>query len=207
MRAMGCAALLSLLLMSSAQAASFDCAKASSFVEKAICSDQQLSGMDDQLARLYKAARAAATNASTLEAEQKSWLSSRDRCTDAACLTKAYADRIAALSGPSAAPASGSFTGTYKMQNGEALIQQTGERIKFSINATYRQNTGEITGEVPLMGNSAKYVDQDADCTLSFKFAAGKLDITQDGTCGMGLNVSGAGSYKRTSAEAPKFEE
>jgi hypothetical protein len=42
---------------------------------------------------------------------------------------------------------------------------------------------------------------------LSFKFAAGKLDITQDGTCGMGLNVSGAGSYKRTSAEAPKFEE
>jgi len=57
------------------------------------------------------------------------------------------------------------------------------------------------------MGNSAKYVDQDADCTLSFKFAAGKLDITQDGTCGMGLNVSGAGSYKRTSADAPKFEE
>ena len=102
MRAMGCAAFLSLLLMSSAQAASFDCAKASNFVEKAICSDQELSGMDDQLARLYKAARAAATNASTLEAEQKSWLSSRDRCTDAACLTKAYADRIAALSGPSA---------------------------------------------------------------------------------------------------------
>src|SRR6187401_325360 len=121
MRARGCTALLSLILMSSAQAASFDCAKASTFVEKAICSDQELSGMDDQLARLYKAARAAATNASTLEAEQKSWLSSRDRCTDGACLTKAYADRIAALSGPSAAHASGSFTGTYKMQNGEAL--------------------------------------------------------------------------------------
>ena len=207
MRARGCTALLSLILMSSAQAASIDCAKASSFVEKAICSDKRLSSMDDQLARLYKAARAAATNASALETEQKSWLSSRDRCTNTACLKKTYADRIAALSGPSTAPAFGSFTGTYKMQNGEALIQQTGERIKFSINATYRQNTGEITGEVPLMGNSAKYVDQDPDCTLSFKFAAGKLDITQDGTCGMGLNVSGAGSDKRTSAEAPKFEE
>jgi uncharacterized protein len=207
MRARGCTALLSLILMSPAQAASFDCAKASSFVEKAICSDKRLSSMDDQLARLYKAARAAATNASALETEQKSWLSSRDRCTNTACLKKTYADRIAALSGPSTAPAFGSFIGTYKMQNGEALIQQTGERIKFSINATYRQNTGEITGEVPLMGNSAKYVDQDADCTLSFKFAAGKLDITRDGTCGMGLNVSGAGSYKRTSADAPKFEE
>jgi len=161
MRARGCTALLSLILMSSAQAASFDCAKASSFVEKAICSDKRLSSMDDQLARLYKAARAAATNTSALETEQKSWLSSRDRCTNTACLKKTYADRIAALSGPSTAPAFGSFTGTYKMQNGEALIQQTGERIKFSINATYRQNTGEITGEVPLMGNSAKYVDQE----------------------------------------------
>jgi uncharacterized protein len=72
MRARGCTALLSLILMSSAQAASFDCAKASSFVEKAICSDKRLSSMDDQLARLYKAARAAATNASALETEQKS---------------------------------------------------------------------------------------------------------------------------------------
>jgi hypothetical protein len=42
---------------------------------------------------------------------------------------------------------------------------------------------------------------------LSFKFAAGKLDITQDGACGMGLNVSGAGSYKRASTAAPKFDE
>jgi hypothetical protein len=93
------------------------------------------------------------------------------------------------------------------MQNGEALIQQTGERIKFSINAAYRQNTGEISGDVPLTGNSAKYVDQDADCALSFKFAAGKLDITQDGACGMGLNVSGAGSYKRASTAPPKFDK
>jgi uncharacterized protein len=55
--------------MPSAQAASFDCAKASSFVEKAICSDKQLSSMDDQLARLYKAARATGGNAA-LDAEQ-----------------------------------------------------------------------------------------------------------------------------------------
>jgi uncharacterized protein len=114
--------------MPSAQAASFDCAKASSFVEKAICSDKQLSSMDDQLARLYKAARATGGNAA-LEAEQKAWLSSRDQCADAACLKKAYADRIAALSGPTAVPsASGDFTGTYKMKGGEALICKQPER-------------------------------------------------------------------------------
>jgi len=36
-------------------------------------------------------------NAATVEADQKVWLSSRDQCTDAACLKKAYAayaDRV-----------------------------------------------------------------------------------------------------------------
>ncbi len=207
MRAIAWAAAICLVLMPSAQAASFDCAKASSFVEKAICSDKQLSSMDDQLARLYKAARATGGNAA-LEAEQKAWLSSRDQCADAACLKKAYADRIAALSGPTAVPsASGDFTGTYKMKGGEALIVQTAGKIKFSINATYGQNTGEVSGDVPLMGNSAKYVDQDVDCTLSFKFAAGKLDVAQDGTCGMGLNVSSSGAYKRVNSAPPKFND
>ena len=154
--------LVSLALIPSAQAASFDCTKASSFVEKAICTDKQLSSLDDQLAGLYKAARAANANAATVEADQKAWLSWRNQCADPACLKKAYADRIAALSGSSPAPASGSFTGTYKMKNGEVL---------------------------------------------SFKFAAGKLDLTQDGTCGMGLNVSGSGTYKRVSTAPPKFED
>jgi hypothetical protein len=49
---------------------------------------------------------------------------------------------------------------------GEALIQQTGsDRIKFYINATYRMNTGELSGEVPLSGNAATYVDKEFDCT------------------------------------------
>jgi len=116
------AVLLDLVLIPSTRAASFDCAKASTFVEKAICTDKQLSSLDDQLAGLYKAARAANVNAATVEADQKVWLSSRDQCIDAACLKKAYADRIAVLSGSSAAPASGGFTGTYKMKNGEALV-------------------------------------------------------------------------------------
>ena len=111
------AVLLDLVLIPSTRAASFDCAKASTFVEKAICTDKQLSSLDDQLAGLYKAARAANVNAATVEADQKVWLSSRDQCIDAACLKKAYAN-----GGSSAAPASGGFTGTYKMKNGEALV-------------------------------------------------------------------------------------
>jgi hypothetical protein len=35
------------------------------------------------------------------------------------------------------------------MKNGEALVQETNGRIKFSINAAYGQNVGEVAGEVP----------------------------------------------------------
>ena len=85
------AALLGLVLIPSARAASFDCAKA--FVEKAICTDKQLSSLDDQPAGVQGSA-CDNVNAATVEADQKAWLSSRDQCTDAACLKKAYADRV-----------------------------------------------------------------------------------------------------------------
>jgi hypothetical protein len=91
---------------------------------------------------------------------------------------------------------------------GEALIQQTGnDRIKFYMNATYRMNTGELSGEVPLNGNAATYVDKEFDCTVSFNFAPGSLVLNQDGSCGMGLNVSAGGTYKRVSSAPPKFDD
>ena len=125
---------------------------------------------------------------------------------------KAYTDRISALSAMTAPAKAGDFTGTYKMKNngaaGEALIQQAGnDRIKFYINATYRMNTGELTGEIPLTGNSATYVDKEFDCTLSFTFAPGTLGLTQNGSCGMGLNVDAGGTYKRVSSAPPKFPD
>ena len=200
------------VLMTCAQAATFDCKKASNFTEKAICSDSRLTSMDDQLGRLYKDALAASSDSEGLKAEQKAWLSSRNQCKDSDCIMKAYTDRISALSAMTAQAKAGDFTGTYKMKDdgaaGEALIQQTGnDRIKFYINATYRMNTGELSGEIPLIGNSATYIDKEFDCTISFAFASGSLGLTQNGSCGMGLNVSAGGTYKRVSSSPPKFPE
>jgi uncharacterized protein len=48
--------------MPSARAATFDCNKASTFAEKVVCSDSQLSTMDNELGRLYKAALASRRN-------------------------------------------------------------------------------------------------------------------------------------------------
>jgi uncharacterized protein len=54
--------LLCLALMPSARAATFDCNKASTFAEKVVCSDSQLSTMENELGRLYKAALASRRN-------------------------------------------------------------------------------------------------------------------------------------------------
>ena len=207
MRAAIWTTLLCLALMPSARAATFDCNKASTFAEKVVCSDSRLSTMDDELGRLYKGALASTPNNETLKSDQKAWLSLRDQCQDSDCITKAYADRISALKGSSAGT-SDNVTGTYKMKNGEARVQQTADgRIKFSLNATYRTNVGEVSGEAPLTGGAASYADRDNDCALSFKFASAKLVVSQDGTCGMGLNVSASGSYNRVSTAPPKFDE
>src|SRR4029079_18423804 len=86
-----------LFLMPSARAATFGCNKASSFAEKAICSDSRLPAMDDELGRLYQAALASASEKEALKTEQKAWLASRDQCPARNCISKAYAGRRAPL--------------------------------------------------------------------------------------------------------------
>ena len=111
--------LIYLVLMPWARAATFDCNKASTFVEKVICSDSRLTSMDDQLGRLYKDALAASSDITALKTEQKAWLSSRNQCKDSDCIMKAYADRISALSAVSASAKSGVSRGhTHERQGG-----------------------------------------------------------------------------------------
>ena len=93
------------------------------------------------------------------------------------------------------------------MKNGEVLVQQTDGGIRFALNATWQTNVGEVSDEVPLARNAASYTDEDADCKLTFKFAPGKLVVSQNGSCGMGLNVSGDGTYNRVSTASPNFDE
>jgi uncharacterized protein len=194
--------LFCLVLAPSARAATFNCDKASSFAEKAICSDSRLTAMDDELGRLYKAVLAGSPKKEALKSEQKAWLAARDQCQDDACIMQAYADRIAALKGGATATAT-SVTGTYTMKGGDVRVQQTDGKIKFFVSATHQTNVGEVSGEAQLSGDTANYSDRDSDCALSFKFAGEKLVVTQDGSCSVGLNVSGAGTYKRTSTAAP----
>lgn len=81
-----------------AQAASFDCAKASTSQEKLICFDYRLSDLDSQLAWIYSKTLKQAKDPLVLKQSQKDWLATREKCADVNCILYAYVRRIEALS-------------------------------------------------------------------------------------------------------------
>lgn len=87
---------------SSADAASFDCAKAKTSVDKAICGDSKLSDLDEFLGHYYGAARLAlGDGADCLRDDQRHWIRTvRNPCgANVACLIRAYLTRLATLDG------------------------------------------------------------------------------------------------------------
>lgn len=78
--------------------ASFDCAKASSKIEKLVCSTPQSADADRRLASAYRTAAAKATDLAALKQQQRDWLKERNACGDTACLLKTTEARIQALS-------------------------------------------------------------------------------------------------------------
>lgn len=86
---------LSLLVSVSAHAASFDCAKVATKMEKLICGDQQLSKSDEELAAAYSKALKEAADPAAIKKQQREWLADvRKRCDDVDCLKRVYGGRI-----------------------------------------------------------------------------------------------------------------
>lgn len=85
-----------LLYVASAFAVSFDCGKASTFVEKEICTVPLLGDLDDALSENYRGMLYSNFGGSkkSLKAAQINWLSSRNKCTNTNCLIDAYRKRI-----------------------------------------------------------------------------------------------------------------
>lgn len=97
--------------MSSASAASYDCAKANSRIEKRICADKVLSNKDEHLSKVYIEALATSNRDgqdsrlnTILRISQRVWLHLRDGCPDNECLNLAYDLRIAEINNYLRAP-------------------------------------------------------------------------------------------------------
>ena len=85
------------LMLGSAQAASFDCAKAGTNVEKMICGNAELSRLDEELGVAYKVAVRNKSQAESVRSAQKEWLKKRNVCNDEKCLISAYTERKSQL--------------------------------------------------------------------------------------------------------------
>lgn len=81
-----------------AHAASFDCAKAQSKVERWICRVPELSSLDEDVAAMYEAALQVGASADATRLAQTAWLKERDRCADSDCVKRSYDGRKHALS-------------------------------------------------------------------------------------------------------------
>jgi uncharacterized protein len=77
-------------------AASFDCAKAGTSIERMICGDRDLSQLDDTLTAVFTTEVERADGAA-VRAGQKQWIAARHGCADAACVRRRYEERIVDL--------------------------------------------------------------------------------------------------------------
>jgi uncharacterized protein YecT (DUF1311 family) len=90
------------------RAASFDCNRAATGVETAICEDRGLSNLDEQMAQNYRALlnRTSGATESRIRSEQKNWLRQRNACGgDERCLDREYRGRIQNIAASGGAPA------------------------------------------------------------------------------------------------------
>ncbi len=81
-------------------APSFDCQKASSWVEISICANSTLSALDSEMARLYESLRTIQYQSDLVDS-QRGWIAARETCrlhgTPIDCLSKEFETRIAWL--------------------------------------------------------------------------------------------------------------
>ncbi|MCE0492774.1 lysozyme inhibitor LprI family protein [Vibrio salinus] len=92
-----------LTISSNIAAASFDCSKVTTYVEKTVCSEEQLSDIDSSLSNYYNSLLSDLKKYpndkgnSEIVSFQKSWLSYRNQCKTPSCIFDLYALQLSDL--------------------------------------------------------------------------------------------------------------
>lgn len=199
-------------------AAGFDCAKAVSATEKAICADSTISALDSKMATAWAKARARSSDSAALT-KQRQWIAQRDACgSDGACLKRRYQQRLAELLPTAASDHAASHAAPRLQQRwkldvanesvGSDLTITGTSSLHFTIQAFNGGNTGDLDGEATRISDTqARY--EKPGCRIDFNLHGGKLVVDEkesdtDGGCGAGAGVSFAGHYVTASEYAKK---
>ena len=160
-------------------AASFDCTKASTAGEKAICADPELSKLDEQLAKAYKRALQKGPRAK-VQVDQRAWLKEQRDCgADRFCLEGKYNRRIAQLEGVhwsladwQRASGTWSEAESTETSNQRLVIKSvTAKDFGFDLNSIDGTHTGEISGVAHFTPDGRalyKSEEDGVDCRLAF---------------------------------------
>lgn len=198
-------------------AASFDCTKAATKVEKLICADSGLSTQDKTLAAVYRQAASLTAGGSEPRQSQRLWLKRRNACADADCVAALYASRIAELEDAIGQDLNAeTIAGTYTRRDDDysddgepseitlralpdGRVAIDGEALWIGNADTGNVHTGTISGDHDVHAGRIYYRDgtDEWSCVLTLRFTRDALDIDEPRmTCG-GANVSFAGHYVR----------
>ena len=182
--------LLPLLIAAPAQAASFDCSKATAADEVAVCRDGVTSSLDSEMGGLYfaydKVPMFMGANGARHD-DAEAFLAARGKCgADITCLRKVYTDRIAALKTSIEA----SMQQFFALQNGEPAAPGLPAGVEKVI-AGYAESCKQLGGAPTLTqseaGTIAKvWVDgsncpkaaTDDACWATYEWADGKHTVT-----------------------------
>lgn len=196
--------------------ASFDCKKAGTEVEKAICLDKTLSRLDEFLALTYKKALARSSHKNKLKASQRNWLrAKRNKCEDDdICLNTEYYSRILELTDTRK---SSDLSGSYERYNKNKpsfhssdinILELRDHQIYLNGIAMWYLNKeneakgivhfGEINGVFPIVENKVKYHDKYGGAFM-LTFEKNGFLISESANEGnWGANVSFDGQYRKT---------
>ncbi|WP_219760635.1 lysozyme inhibitor LprI family protein [Neoroseomonas alba] len=190
--------------------ASFDCARAASAIERAICAAPELAQLDRQLSQIYAQKRASTQGQQrqVLTDEQRAWIRSRDaacradRAVNTECLAGLYRGRIAELSGATAPDgwtgrwryARAGFTGEMQIA---AIVQG---RWRITIQTAMDSgnvSTCELTVEAHEV--SGRLIGRSDDIEIVVSADRGGVQLTQRaGSSPCGLNATFEGPYLRS---------
>jgi len=155
-------------------AASFDCKKAHTYVEKTICKDDQkfnygLSKLDRHMDAAYHILLMRSDGPEAIRVEQRRWLKERNTCKNYDCLKKAYLDRLRTMHKPVRLPA------TIVPSNGRTLeshlFPSEAKKMEVLINHV-KGHSIEVMG-----GDRDEYCKNMATELRDEKFAAVEPDI------------------------------
>ena len=125
-----------------AAAAAFDCAKATTAVERQICVDPNLSRLDEQQAAAFTTARSRSPNPDVVLNEQRAFLRRRAACDNSQCILTVMQQRLAELTEGSSDAQRQQLVGQQRAA-AEARLQQAAEAQR-NVSTPMRQPVFEI---------------------------------------------------------------